>query len=200
MSANRKGILQYDRKKGDWYFDGYERKVIRDEDGKDRKTFVYKGEYYHFGLGVAGLSRLKAAFAGLLIVYIAVFLYFSASPFAANNIPYVGIPTILIIPPLIYLTMGIICLCVAKPEMTIRSMYGSIRRIRRSLVFAIPLNAIVCIGNTVFLLLNRHDIEVGQELQALIGSILCLTALAAMAVLLKLYPCRSLIKREPKKS
>lgn len=166
-------------KKGDWYFEGYRSEFVPADNRRGRKrTFIYTGDYYSFGFSPEKLRFFKAKCAILYAVTLCLYLVMTGLSFIAAAFFYVGIPSVLAIIPLIYLGMGVVCLCMAPDKMTIRVRYGSVRRCKRAVSLAMAFLSLSLVGDVFFLIRYFGHYLLLHELLFLIlniGSLITLT-------------------------
>lgn len=144
--------------KGDWYFEGYKGVMVPRRNGRGMKReLVYIGTYYHFDRPSAGIRRLKIAFVLLYVLALTAYLALNLAPFTAVAFPAVGIPLLLAVIPMIYHGIGIVSLCFAPEEMTIRNRYSSIRRIKRAVCVGLAFSAMTMVGDLWFLIAFRGN-------------------------------------------
>lgn len=177
----------------EWYFEGYEVKTVT-ENGKKKKVYgEYKGKYYSLGMDAAALKRFRIQHFLLCILYLAIYLFISLRPsYAASTWP--GMFNLLNLIPIIYLIIGSVYFLMAKPEMTIRTVYSSVKAIVRSL-YAILIFSVLAVISDIFAAGNAGNIF-GENSVYLAGSLVCATVAAVLVVMWRKHPCEEIESRK----
>ena len=98
------------------FADDYETVITTDEKGNEKKSAVYRGEYFKLSLDEEGLGKFKRS-AFLLLIAIVVFHV--GGGFVNNrgmNQFYVALPYVSAFFPMVYLAMSLLRLPKAKPQ------------------------------------------------------------------------------------
>lgn len=177
------------RLRRDWYLEGWNREAVV-ENGKKRMVWRYTGEYFRYDLTPAGLKRLKAVYAVLLVVLLGVWFRFSMTRVAAREFFFVGAQWFLCIIPFMELILGVCCFLPVKEKMTYRAMYGSYKRCVYGSWGLLILLALTLVGGIVFLALYGSRIYLPREIVWLFGVLVCLVCDLAFVILLRKYPPR----------
>lgn len=180
--------------RGDWYFDGYEGRSVPNPDGRPRRQLVYTGEYYGFS-GVGKMRGQKLWYTLAVAVYLLCYVSNSLSNGTMAHTAYVGLPVFLSVVPAVWLVIGLVCFWAAGPEMTARTLYSSLRRMKRSLWFITPLLAVGSGGCVVCFILQPSLIRIGAEWLYLLCTFIALGAVCSMLVLMRKNPV--VIVRDP---
>lgn len=89
------------------YAEDYETVITTDEKGNEKKTAVYRGDYFEFSLDAEGILRFRRTCVGLLA---AIVIFHISGGFVGNrgmNQLYVALPYVIAFFPLIYMVMGV---------------------------------------------------------------------------------------------
>lgn len=177
------------QKMSDWYFEGYEIKTVT-KNGKKKKVYgEYKGKYYSLGMDAAALSGFRIQYFSLCILYLAVYFFISLWPsYAASTWP--GMFSLINLIPVIYLIMGSGYFLRAKPEMTIRTVYSSVKAIVRSL-YAVLIFSILTVISDIYTAGNAGNVF-GENTVFLAGSLGCAGISAVLIALWKKHPCEEI--------
>lgn len=179
--------------KGDWYFEGYKGVMVPRRHGRGMKrAFVYIGTYYSFGRDTRALRRLKLCFALLYAGALGIYLALNLAPFTAVAFPAVAIPLLIAVIPMIYLAIGVVSLCLAPVEMTVRNRYASVRRMSRAVCVALAFSALAMVGDLWFLFSLRGNYFQSEWLFPLLcaGLLVCLSAIWYLLLKNPLKPVR----------
>ncbi len=141
------------RRRGDRYFDGYERVSTTDEQGRVRRELRYTAEWY--GYEVPGQQKkLKLRSAVLTCVMLAAYFYGQLHPAVGGMVRYLAIPSLFALLPMMYLLIGLVNFLMAKEKWELRVLYGGYRRLYRSGVILLILLGIWVGMEVVFICLN----------------------------------------------
>lgn len=180
----------------DWYLEGWEKRTVN-ENGKDKVTLVYVGQYYGYSLKKDQMKKLKLAHA-VLALLIAAFFVATALVDPENYEQYfVGLPFLLVMIPYMPYFVGVVLVISSKEKMTYRDFYASYRRID---FYAKAMFILLCVAAagglvSVFLALfgSAGRELIGPRLLWLLCDALCALCCAAVLWLQRRYPCRRLV-------
>ncbi len=133
------------------YADDYETIITEDEDGREKKTIVYRGEYFEIALDTEGLFRFKRISLSLLAIVI---IFHVSGGFVSNRGMYqlyVALPYALAFFPLLYLAEGILRLPKEKRKYRSDEIGHSFDRMRTSSYFLLAFLGVGLLGEIVFL-------------------------------------------------
>jgi len=166
--------------RGDWHFEGYQGVAVdRKHGGRQRRELVYVGDYYRFELSSRQRKRLLWCCALSCAVAAAAYLALNFFPFTATALAYVGVPLLLALLPLIYLLIGVVCLCTTPEKMTVRNLYSSVRRMKRSVSVMLAFVSLTLMGDIVFLIVFQGYYFPSEFLFPLF----CVISLSALSVI-----------------
>lgn len=193
MQYGNKGLFMKNKKMSEWYFEGYEIKTVT-KNGKIKKVYgEYKGKYYSLGMDAAVFKRFRIQYFSLFILYLALYLFISLWPtYAASTWP--GMFNLLNLIPVLYLIIGSGYFLMAKPEMTVRTVYSSVKAIVRSLYVVLILSILAFISD-IFTAGNAGNIFGGNSVY-LAGSLVCAAIAAVLVAIWKKHPCREIQSRK----
>ena len=141
----------------DTYFAGYEREETEDPvSGRRKARYVYHGAYYIFGVPDPSYRRFRlwsaARMAGAVLAFVGAHLL---GP-RGTVLPYIGLPALFSIIPLVYVLLGAAGLMRAKtPRMTVREYAFGLGRMENALWVLLILWAVAAGGELVYLLIKR---------------------------------------------
>lgn len=169
-------------KRGDRYFDGYERISITDDKGKVRHELRYTAEWY--GYETPGQQKkLKLQSALLTLLVVAAYLYGQLNPAVGGMVRYMAIPSLLALIPMIYALIGLVNFLFAKEKWELRVLYAGYRRLLRSGVVLLVLLGIWLGMEVVFICRNPALFQ--TELLYLLSACCSTAAQAVLAGLLR---------------
>lgn len=107
------------------YFEGYAERECYDEKGKRHIERVYVGNYYRRAVSDGQHKALKAQYAVMYLLSLAVFLFAGTRDTQLNTARYVYIPVILSLVAMLCLLVTIVFNLIAPREMVIRAYRDS---------------------------------------------------------------------------
>ena len=139
------------------YVNDYEMVVTTDENGKEKKTAVYKGDYFDVSVDEETLIRFRRL---SIFLFATVLLLQVGAGFVNNrgiNQLYVALPYVVTYFPLLYMAMSVFRLPGEKRKYRRDEIGLSFDRLRTSSIALTILLCMVVLGEIVFLLfsLNR---------------------------------------------
>ena len=172
-------------KRGSWYFEGYQAHYEIDEKGRRKKVLTYTGERYGIkdGAFLGKLRLLTAADILLLTVFLLLIQFF---PGTGGMLPWVGMPCMWALVPLLFLYMGLFNFLTCKGKWEIRQYYAGYRRIKRSAWVMAVLMAVTTLSHLAFLFLWPEHFP--GELYYTGGALLCTLLAAGLLLLMKKHP------------
>lgn len=178
------------KKMRDWYFEGYEIKTVV-KNGKTKSFYGdYKGKYYTLGMDAGGLNRFRIIYYAFTVVYLSAFFFMSLWPSkTASSWP--GALSILNLIPIFYLIMGSLYFINAKPEMTVRSMYSSVKTIVRALFGIFIISILTLLSGMIFIFGGAINILSGDGV-FLICALVCTGVSAVLNAMWKKHPCEEI--------
>lgn len=138
------------------YVNDYEMVVTTDENGKEKKTAVYKGDYFHVSLDEENLIRFRRL---SIFLFITVLLLQVGAGFVNNrgiNQLYVALPYVVTYFPLLFMAMSVFRLPGEKRKYRRDEIGLSFDRLRTSSVALTILLCMVVLGEIVFLLFSPN--------------------------------------------
>ena len=135
------------------YADDYETVITTDENGNEKKTAVYRGEYFEIALDEGGLARFKRK---CLLMLAAVIVLHISGGFVNNrgmNQFYVGLAYVTAFFPLLYLALAILRLPQEKHNYRRDEIGLSFDRMKTSSYVLLILLGMGVLGEIAFLLL-----------------------------------------------
>lgn len=172
-------------KRGSWYFEGYQAHYEIDEKGRQKKVLTYVGERY--GIKESGaLKKLRLLTAADVLLMTALLLLIQFFPGTGGMLPWIGVPCMWALVPLIFLYIGLFNFLTCKDKWEIRQYYAGYRRIKRSAWGVAALMSLTTLGHLVFLFL-WPDYFPG-ELRYTAGAFACTLLALALLLLQKKYP------------
>lgn len=187
--------MNKNKKMRDWYFEGYEIKTVV-KNGKTKRVYGdYKGKYYSLGMDAAELRAFRILYYSLCAIYLAVYFFISLQPsYAAATWP--GMFNLVNIIPIIYLIIGSVYFITAKPEMTLRTVYSSVKTIIRSL-YAILIFSILTVVSDIYVAGKTGDIF-GENTVFLAGSLVCAAITVVLVMMWRRHPCEEVNVKKDK--
>jgi len=156
------------------YADDYETVITEDENGREKKTAVYRGSYYEIPIGEQHLLRFRRNNFFLLVTIIVLHI---AGGFVANPGMYqfyVALPYVLLFLPLYYMVAGVLRLPKKKRKFRRDEIGLSFDRVRKAILFSLISLGLVVIGESVFLIWFAGE-EGSLEIQFILIELLVLT-------------------------
>ena len=139
------------------YFAGYEKRETTDPVTGRRKTeYIYRGDYYIFDIDDETFRRFR--WGSFLRVAAATGRFVAAHLLGPRGtvLPWLGIPALLSVIPLVYLWMGLAALLRTRsPRMTIREFAFGLERMENVLWILWILWAVAAGGEVVYLLIKK---------------------------------------------
>ena len=117
----------------DHYFEGYEKRTVLKENGKEKSEFVYTGDYYRIDMDKAGLRKIKIKAISFLAAFIAMFIAAGVMHSLGNTYGWTGIASMVMLIPAIYWAIGTVRFVTAGEFMESRKVYYGKNRMQRSL-------------------------------------------------------------------
>ena len=146
------------------YRDDYETVITIDDDGKEKRTTHYRGDYYEVDLNEQGLTDFKRRNGLLLVLVIA--LHISAG-FLGNlgmYQAYIALPYVFAIYPMFNILTGVLQLPKEKRMYRRDEVDHSFNRMKTASIILIALLGIGLLGEIAFLLFGGSNARAGQEL------------------------------------
>lgn len=182
------------RKKNNWYFDGWMSRKELTPSGRLRTVWEYNDDYYTFDLEPKQFKKLKLAF--ILIPALIILIWFISS-FARcigrDTVIYVGLFWYASVIPMIYMVVGAIGAFKLKAMMTYRDVYACYRRIKVSSWFIAPLFLLSIVGEFVFIIKYKDYFSFQTEYVWMIGAFICML-LAALLFVVQLKVKSKIVK------
>lgn len=118
-------------RRGDRYFDGYQRVKSTDEKGKTRYTLRYMAQWYGYSQpGQQKRVKVRASlFTGIML---GAYLLAQLFPSTGGMSRILAIPSLLALVPMIYEIMGLVCFLLAKEKWELRVLYSGYQRLYRA--------------------------------------------------------------------
>lgn len=145
------------------YADDYETVITTDEKGNDKKTAIYRGDYFEFVNDEEDILRFKQI--SILLVAVIIVLHIGAG-FVNNRGMYqfyVALPYVIAFLPLIYLTMEVLRLPKEKRKFRRDEIGLSFDRMKPTSIILFILLVIGLLGESAFLLVgefgNQNELE-----------------------------------------
>ena len=174
-------------KRGDRYFDGYQRVPETDAEGNVRYKLQYMAEWY--GYEKAGeQKKLKLAVSLIALTMLVFYLIAQLNPSVGGMMRYMAIPSLLALVPMMFVVMGWLNLLLAKQKWELRVYYAGYRRLLRSGIILLILLAVWLALEIVFICMNPGLLE--GELLYLGCAVVSTAAEAALVILLRKHPPR----------
>lgn len=150
------------------YFKDYEIISTVDENGKEKETKIYKGDYFEISLSNDNLLHYKRL---CLILTVAILLLHTIGGTIDNlgmrNF-YVILPYVIVFLPLVYMAEGVLKLPKEKRKYKREEVELSFKRIKTTSSALIVLFGITLIGEILFLFLNLGEVQIWSELAFLV--------------------------------
>lgn len=90
------------------YADDYETVITTDKEGREKKTAVYRGDYFEFALDEKGIARFRR---NCLVLLAAIVIFHISGGFVGNRGMYqfyIALPYVIAFFPLIYMALGVL--------------------------------------------------------------------------------------------
>lgn len=171
-------------KKGSWFFDGYEAHYEVDAAGKKKKVLEYVGERY--GLGAVSLRRVRAIFAGDILLLTLILLLINFFPGLGGMLPWIGGPALWALIPVIFLLIGLFNFLTCGERWMIRQFYAGYRRIGRWAMVFLVLMVYVAAAHAVFLIC--YPAYFPGELYYTAGALSCAALAAGLVYMVRKWP------------
>ncbi len=162
------------------YADDYELVITTDEKGNEKKTAVYRGEYYEIALDEDGLTRFKRK--SLLLLAVIIVLHISGG-FVNNqgmNQFYVGLAYVTAFFPLLYLAMAVLRLPQKKHSYRRDEIGLSFDRMKTSSHILLILLGMSVVGEIAFLLFFSSGDQLLLEILYLTTAIITAAAVYSL--------------------
>ena len=162
------------------YADDYEIVITEDANGKEKKSAVYRGDYYEVQFDESQLLRFKRINLLLLLIVV---LFHVAAGFVANPGMYqfyVSVPYVIVFLPLFFIAEGIIRLPNHKKPFRRDEIGLSFDRVKTSSHYLFYILAAVIIGTLVFMIMSIPQVPIQEwvflllELGAAISALIIL--------------------------
>ena len=143
-----------------------------DENGREKRSAEYKGEYFSFEVDSADYKRFRMLALALTLVMICLQI---GAGFVANRgmyQMYIAIPYVLCFFPLVYLSAGALRLPRETAHLRRDQAELTIRRMKRSGAALLVFNSLVILSELVYLIFLNKDSEPGSELLFLMLAVL----------------------------
>jgi hypothetical protein len=166
------------------YADDYETVITTDEKGNEKKSAVYRGEYFALSVNEEGLSQFKRNAFWLII---GVVVFHIGSGFVNNrgmNQFYVGLPYVSAFFPMVYLAMSLFRLPKGKPQYRRDEIGLSLGRMKTSSYILLMFQLLSVLGEIAFLLMAAKGDQLILELLYLALAILAAAAVYWLITLL----------------
>ena len=137
-------------KRGSWYFEGYQAETKLEENGKEKRVLVYRGEWYGLGPERRKLLRAKLICLALAAGSTAGVLLLNFFPAQGGRTPWVGGPCLLALVPLMFLWIGLANFLAAGAQWALRTYYAGYRRMRRWTIVLLAATALTAAAQAVY--------------------------------------------------
>jgi len=143
-----------------------------DENGREKRSAEYKGEYFSFEVDRVDYKRFRTLALALTLVMICLQI---GAGFVANRGMYqiyIAVPYVLCFFPLVYLSAGVLRLPRETAHLRRDQAELTIRRMKRSGAALLVFNSLVILSELVYLIFLNKDSEPGSELLFLMLAVL----------------------------
>lgn len=187
-------VRDYDR-----YFEGYVPQEMPRPRGGTRTVMVYVGDYYRFTLEGKALTRARLTVLGLYVLFAAVYACMALLPTVGNFTFWVGMPTVCLLLPMVYMVSGLYSLLSAPAQFVPRVKYYGLMRLARSRLAALVLLGAVLAGQVgvmIYCLSRGAVLSWGWEVLHVLCALGCAALVLAARQVLKRF---EIVKVEKKK-
>lgn len=172
-------------KRGSWYFENYQAHYEINEKGRRKKVLTYTGEYYGVRKGDS-LLRLRLLMTADALLLTAALLLIQFFPGIGGMLPWVGIPCMWALVPLIFLYIGLVNFLTCGGKWMARQYYAGYRRMKRSAIAITVLMSVTTLSHLVFLILWPEYFP--GELYYTLGALLCALLSGGLLLMQKRHP------------
>lgn len=174
-------------RRGDRYFDGYQRVKSTDEKGKNRYVLRYMAQWY--GYSQPGQQkRLKVRASFLTGIMLVAYLLAQFFPSTGGMSRTMAIPSLLALVPMIYEIMGLVCFLMAKEKWELRVLYSGYQRLYRAGIGLLVL-LMLWLGMEGVFVCSHLDLAVSEIRYLLLAGISTAAQGALVLLLHRNQPC-----------
>lgn len=174
-------------KRGDRYFDGYQRVPETDAEGNVRYKLKYMAEWYGYEKP-GDQKKLKLAASLLTLIMLAFYLIAQFNPSVGGMVRYMAIPSLLALVPMMFVVMGLVNFLLARQKWELHVYYAGYRRLFRAGIVLLLFLAAWLALELVFICMNSDLLR--GELMYLCCAIVSTASETALVVLLRKNPPR----------
>ncbi|MDD6023023.1 MAG: hypothetical protein PUC06_02135 [Oscillospiraceae bacterium] len=174
-------------KRGDRYFDGYQRVPERDAQGNVRYKLRYMDEWYGYEQADRQ-KKLKLAACPLTLMMLVCYFIAQLNPSLGGMMRYMAIPSLLALVPMMFVVIGLVNFLMAKQKWEKRVYYAGYRRLFRAGIVLLILLAVWLVLEIVFICMNPELL--GEEVGYLLFAAASTGAETALVILLQKNPPR----------
>ncbi len=165
------------RRDYDKHFSGYQEELQLDENGRQKRVLVYRGDYYTFNYTGTALRRVRIQCAALTLCSVIIYLLITCTlSISAVSNAFVSVAELVVLFPIIYLLAGLWNLCTCKAPFQESTPLLSVRRMKNSNLGFLILAGVTAAADVVYLIVNRP----GEKI--LIDSLFLLGLAASMGL------------------
>ena len=154
------------------YSDDYELVITEDEKGREKRTAVYRGDYFEVELDREGFTKFKKTclllIAAIFIIHIGGGLINTQGMYQF----YISLPYVFVFFPLLYLTESVFRLPKEKRKFRREEIGRSYEQLKTTSIITISFLAFTILGEILFIIFSPEKIYIGLELLFLVLEII----------------------------
>lgn len=155
------------------YINAYQNVIDYDEQGREKHSLVYLGEYFDVNLDQKGLQRYRTLQVLLFVGALLAHLVPGFLNHAGGRILYVAVPYAIVFFPMLYWAFGVLRLPLKKQEFRLEHIGLSFNRVK-SMSLTVAIGAGLCVlGMLIFLVFSKTN-NLWMEFVFLFGEIVAL--------------------------
>lgn len=155
------------------YINAYQNVIDYDEEGREKHSLVYLGEYFEVDLDQEGLRRFRLTQVFLFVAVLLIHIGLGFLNHAGGRVLYVAVPYAIAFFPLLYWAFGVFRMPSKKQEFRQEHIGLSFDRVKNMSLTTAIAAGITALGMLIFIILFRNT-SVWIELLFLLGEIIVL--------------------------
>ncbi len=155
------------------YINAYQNVIDYDEQGREKHSLVYLGEYFEVDLDQKGLSRYRTTQVLLFVVALLVHLALGYLNHAGGRVLYVAVPYAIAFFPMLYWAFGVFRLPAKKQEFRQEHIGLSFNRVKNMSLTAAIAAGLCVLGMLIYIIFFRTT-GIWMDIIFLLGEIIVL--------------------------
>lgn len=145
------------------YHKDYQLEILKEDDGKESKTYRYTGKYYIFDIKSEEKKKIFIKNAIFSILYLLLFILAGLVNNDGSRSIFVAVPYVFLYLPYVYLVTGTFMTLKISEKMEFAVYDKSLAGTRRSCIGIMFISLYLCLADSVYILINSGQILIVRE-------------------------------------